>query len=330
MAANLATSTDGRTAMMLYVGETPWHCLGQRLDNPATAEEAITAAGLDYEVLLTPLATVDGLDVPQRKAVIRYDNQSVLGVVGNSYVPIQNRQAFGFLDAIVGEGKLRYHTAGALGKGERIWMLAKLPDNIRVKNSDDTVDKFLLLSNAHDGSAALRVLFTPVRVVCQNTLSMALRQGAGQGVSVWHEGNLAAKLQQAQEVLGFAHRFYDDAAARIDRMASHYPSQEQLKYFFEALYPNPEEERNNTRAKNVREELHQLFETGIGHDDPAIKGTTWTALNAVTEYIDHHRSSRGKDDTTKVSQRLNSIWFGSGANIKAKAWDLAVQMAASN
>jgi phage/plasmid-like protein (TIGR03299 family) len=329
MAANLASGPDGRTAMM-YTGEVPWHRLGQRLDNPATAEEAITAAGLDYEVQLTPLTTVDGLDVPQRKAVVRYDNQTVLGTVGNNYVPVQNRQAFGFLDAVVGEGQLRYHTAGAIGKGEKIWLLAKLPDDIRVKNSDDLVHKFLLLFNAHDGSAALRVLFTPVRVVCQNTLSLALRQRENQGVSIRHEGNLAAKLKQAQDVLGFAHRFYDDAAARIDRMASHYPSQEQLKQYFEALYPNPEEDKNSTRAKNVREELHRLFETGIGHDDPAIKGTSWTALNAVTEYIDHHRSTRGKDDTTKASQRLNSIWFGSGAILKAKAWDLAIQMTSSN
>jgi phage/plasmid-like protein (TIGR03299 family) len=315
---------------MMYVGETPWHRLGQRLDNPATAEEAITAAGLDYEVLLTPLATVDGLDVPQRKAVIRYDNQTILGVVGNSYVPIQNRQAFGFLDAIVGEGKLLYHTAGALGKGERIWMLAKLPDQIRVKNTDDLVDKFLLLSNSHDGSAALRVLFTPVRVVCQNTLSVALRQGIGQGVSIWHEGDLTAKLRQAQQVLGFAHRFYDDAQAKIDQLASHYPNQEQLKQFFENLYPDPEEGKDNTRAKNVREELHRLFEEGIGHDQPAIKGTTWMALNAVTEYVDHHRSTRGKDDIGRMSRRLNSIWFGSGAHLKAEAWNLAVGMATSN
>lgn len=328
MAHNLAT-TNGKTAMMYY-GESPWHNLGQRLESPATADEAITAAGLDYEVQLTSLSTVDGIDVPMRKAVVRYDTQQVLGTVGNNYACVQNRQAFGFLDACVGEGKLRYHTAGALGKGEKIWLLAKLPDQIRVKNSNDIVDKFLLLSNAHDGSAALRVLFTPVRVVCQNTLSSALRQGENQGVSIRHEGNLAAKLQQAQEVLGFAHRFYDDAAAQIDRLASHYPSTEQLKQFFLALYPDPEDEKSNSRAKNIRDELHRLFEEGIGHDDPSIKGTMWTALNSVTEYCDHHRCGRGTHDSDRASRRLNSIWFGSGANLKARAWDLAVQMAGTN
>jgi phage/plasmid-like protein (TIGR03299 family) len=328
MPHNLATK-DGKTSMVYY-GEPPWHRLGQCLDNPATAEEAIVSAGLDYEVQLTALATVDGLDVPQGKAVVRYDTQDVLGVVGNNFVPVQNRQAFGFLDAIVGEGKLRYHTAGALGKGEKIWLLAKLPDQIRVKNSGDVVDKFLLLANAHDGSAALRVLFTPVRVVCQNTLSMALRQAEHQGVSIRHEGDLAAKLKQAQEVLGFAHRFYDDAQAKIDMLASHYPTPVHLKQYFESLYPDPEEPKSNARAKNIREELHRLFETGIGHDDPGIKGTSWTAFNAVTEYVDHHRSSHGKYDSNRLSRRLDSLWFGSGARLKQKAWDLALQMATSN
>jgi phage/plasmid-like protein (TIGR03299 family) len=327
MAHNLATK-DGKTSMMYY-GETPWHGLGQRLDNPATAEEAILAAGLDYVVQLTPLATFDGLDVPFRKAVVRYDTQDVLGVVGNGFVPVQNRQAFSLLDAVVGEGGLRYHTVGALGKGEKIWLLAKLPDHIRVKNSNDIVDKFLLLSNAHDGSAALRVLFTPVRVVCQNTLSMALRQGEHQGVSIRHEGDLAAKLKQAQEVLGFAHRFFDDAQAKIDMLASHYPTPVQLKHYFESLYPYPEEAKNNSRAKNVREELHRLFEAGIGHDDPTIKGTSWTALNAVTEYVDHIRSVRGTDNPSRASRRLDSIWWGSGARLKQKAFNLALQMTAN-
>jgi phage/plasmid-like protein (TIGR03299 family) len=329
MPHELATTADGKTAMM-YVGQEPWHRLGTRLDTPATAEEAIVAAGLSYDVQLTPLATTDGLDVPLRKAVVRYDTQDVLGVVGNDYVPVQNREAFGFLDAVVAEGGLRYHTAGALGRGERVWMLAKLPDQIRVKNSDDLVDKFLLLSNAHNGTAALRVFFTPVRVVCANTLAVAHQRSAGQGISIRHEGNLAAKIQEAQKVLGLAQRFYDDAQAKIDRLASHYPTPEQLKQFFAVLYPDPEEGKDNARAKKAREELHRLFEGGIGHDMPAIRGTTWAALNAATEYVDHHRPGRGKNDSDRASRRLDSIWFGNGAQLKAAAWDLAVSMATSN
>jgi phage/plasmid-like protein (TIGR03299 family) len=147
-----------------------------------------------------------------------------------------------------------FGTAGALGKGEKIWLLAKLPDQIRVKNSDDLVDKFLLLSNAHDGSAALRAFFTPIRVVCQNALSMAESGGRGQGISITHKGNLSGKIREAQQVLGLAQKFYDAAEAKIDMLANHYPTKEQLKHFFEALDSDPEEEKSNTRAKNVRED----------------------------------------------------------------------------
>src|SRR5581483_4472215 len=236
MAHNL-TTTNGKTAMM-YVGEVPWHRLGTKLDQPATAGEAIEAAGLNYLVELKPLKTNEGHDISTRKATVRSDTNAVLGVVGNGYVPVQNLQAFGFLDAIVADGGLRYHTAGALGKGEKIWMLAKLPGHIQVKNSADIVDKFLLLSNAHDGSAALRVYFTPIRVVCQNTLALAERRSQGQGVSILHKGDLEAKIKEAQQVLGFATQFYDDAAERINQLASYYPTQAQVSAYFQEIYPD--------------------------------------------------------------------------------------------
>lgn len=301
MSHNLA-ATNGRTAM-IYFGEVPWHQLGAKLDKPATAEEAIVAAGLNYDVKLTAIQTDSGTPVTNRKAVVRTDTNDVLGIVGAGYVPVQNTQSFGFLDAIVAAGGLRYHTAGALGKGERIWLLAKLPDQIRVKNSGDLVDKFLLLSNAHDGTAALRVYFTPIRVVCQNTLNMAEARSQGQGVSILHRGDLSAKIKEAQEVLGFAHRFYDDAEARINMLASAYPSQAQLASYFKALYPDP---------------------------DDAIKGTTWAAFNAVTEFVDHLRPSRGEVTGSKAGKRLRSIWFGNGANLKKRAWNLALEMAGAN
>lgn len=279
---------------------------------------------------LTPLATADGLPVPQRRAVVRADTRAALGVVSDRYVPVQNRQAFGFLDAVAAEGGLRYHTAGALGWGERIWLLAKLPDQIRVRNSEDLVDKFLLLSNAHDGSAALRVFFTPVRVVCANTLSLAHRRGAGEGVSIMHKGDLEAKIRQAQQVLGLARRFFDAAAAVIDRLAGYSPSAAQLGAYFRELYPDPEEGKDNARAVKVRGELQRLFEEGSGHDQPGVKGTAWAAYNAVTEYTDHFRTARGRDDASRASRRLGSIWFGSGAQLKARAWDLALEMATGN
>ncbi len=324
MAHNLAT-TNGKTAMM-YTGEVPWHKLGTKLDQPATAREAIEAAGLNYRVDLKSLNTEDGTAVSQRKGVVRSDTGKVLGVVGNSYVPVQNYQAFGFLDAVVAEGGLRYHTAGALGNGERVWMLAKLPSQIRVKNSDDVVDKFLLLSNTHDGSTALRVYFTPIRVVCQNTLNMAEGRSVGQGIAIMHKGDLHTKIREAQRVLGLAERFYDDAEGMIETLAHHTPNPEQLRSYFEALYPDPTD-ADNARAKKVRENLAQIFETGIGLDIPEIKGTSWAAYNAVTEWVDHYRPARCANPLDRASRRLHSSWFGTGAKLKAKAWNLALDMA---
>lgn len=325
MPADLAIAPNGQAAMM-YTGPTPWHRLGKRLDGPATAAEAITAAGLDYTVELQSLKTEADLRVPRRKAVVRTDTRAVLGVVSKGYTPIQNRQCFNFLDSLVADNGIRYHTAGSLGKGERIWLLARLPSHIRVRGSDDEVQKFLLLNNSHDGSSALRCLFTGIRVVCANTLNAALREGAGEGIAIRHRGNLAAKVREARDALGLAQRFFDDLEGRIDRLAMHTPTQAQLAGYFKVLFPDFEE-RRATRAENVRSRLTELFESGLGQDIPQIRHTSWAAFNAVSEYVDHHKPTRGRDDADRGSKRLESSLFGTGANLKAKAFELALKMA---
>ena len=172
MSHNL-NQANGKAAMM-YVGEVPWHGLGTKLDKPATAAEAIEAAGLNFTVEKWPMRTQRGsLPVNNHFATVRTDTKEVLGVVGSRYEPIQNKDAFTAFDSLVGEGEAIYHTAGALGKGERIWILAKMPDYIRI-NGNDIVEKFLLLTNTHDGTSVVRVKLTPIRVVCENTLSIAL------------------------------------------------------------------------------------------------------------------------------------------------------------
>ncbi|MGC4004062.1 MAG: DUF932 domain-containing protein [Pirellulales bacterium] len=324
MPHDLAT-TNGRSAMMFY-GTKPWHGLGTELDAPATAAEAISAAGLDYEVSLASLTTSDGTPVPHRKAVLRNDANTVLGVVGNTYQPIQNAEAFGFLDNVVGKNSLEYHTAGALGRGERIWMLAKLPGYIRVKNSDDITEKFLLLSNAHDGSAALRVFYTPIRVVCSNTLSLAHRKGLSQGLSIRHTGDLDEKIEEAREVLGIAYRYFECFAEQAEQLASYHPTPDQLKSYFEMIYPHRDGDETR-RTNNIHDELTRLFEEGQGQDIPQIRKSMWAALNAVTEYIDHQRPTRGQTPLVRANRRLESQWFGSGAKLKARAWETALNIA---
>ena len=326
--AHALAETNGKVAMM-YTGETPWHRLGTKLDEPATAREAITAAGLNYRVALKELVTKEDLPVPQRKAVVRNDTNQVLGVVGNGYVPIQNVECFSFLDAVVSEGEVRYHTAGALGKGERVWMLAKLPGHIRINGTEDITDKYLLLSNSHNGKSALRVFFTPIRVVCANTLSIATSGGRGQGISILHKGDLGAKVREAQKVLGLAARFYDDVQVKADYLARRYPTQHQLSQYFKQLFPDPDV-GNKTRARNTRRRLHELFENGRGQDICGIRHTSWAAYNAVTEFVDHHRSTRARTQGERDSRRLLSQWFGSGARLNAQAWNMALEMTGNN
>jgi phage/plasmid-like protein (TIGR03299 family) len=334
----LEMTGEGQARMFYIVGQEPWHGLGTKLERPATAAEAIVAAKLDYEVVKMPLATsgdeLGGLDVPNAFATVRRDTREVLGCVGAQWKPIQNREAFGFMDAVAAENQIEYHTAGSLGKGERIWILAKLPGVIPVGQSDDTVEKYLLLSNSHDGNSSLRVLWTPQRVVCRNTLAVALARGEQNGISIRHSGDLASKVREAQRVLGLAERFYDALPEVIGGLAAHKPSVAQVQSYFKALYPDPENPAESPRAAKfageTRDMLEDLFGSGAGHDMPGIKGSTWAAYNAVTEYIDHHRNNRsGSTVTSQVGQsrRVESMWFGEGAAIKRSAWALACDMA---
>lgn len=155
-------------ASMMYVGNAPWHGLGTKLNQPATSAEAICAAKLDWQVVKRPIYAVgDGclFPIPDKEAILRKGEPGqpdgpVFGVVSTQYTPLQNTEAFEFFDSIVEGKQAIYHTAGALGKGERIWILAKLPSSIRVIG-DDITDKYLLLSNSHDASSAIQVKFTP-------------------------------------------------------------------------------------------------------------------------------------------------------------------------
>ncbi len=320
-------TANGRNTTQPTPAPARWGRLGTQLDAPMTAAEAMTAAGLDFEVRLAPIHTATGTPIPGKKAVLRLDNHHVLGIVSNGYSPIQNRQCFSFMDSLVTEGAVRYETVGCLDGGARVWLLARLPAHIRVKGSDDEIRKYLLLANSHDGSSALRCLFTSIRVCCANTLNAALRQGAGEGIAIRHRGDLAAKVREARQVLGLAQAYFDDLAGQIERAASFYPTHAQLDAYFKAIYPDPED-RHAARAQNVRTELTRLFEEGAGADIPQVRHTLWAGYNAVSEWIDHHRPTRGRDDADRAENRLASSLFGTGARLKARAFDLAHDMAA--
>lgn len=315
-------------ASIMYVGQTPWHGLGQRLAKPATAAEAISAARLDYEVVKREVYCANGCGefnaIKGKFATVRTDTDEALGVVGSGYAPIQNREAFGFMDALSGDGRVEYHTAGALRKGEVVWMLAKLPGVIRVRGTEDVTEKYLCLTNSHDGTATLKVWWTPVRVVCQNTLRAAMRN-MDEAVSIRHSGDVAAKVGEAQRVLGLAVHYYDDLEGIINKLAGVQMNRAMLTKYVEEVFPAKAGKEVPAQTRTAREAVI------AGMDAPTnrlegIAGTAWAAYNALTEYVDHRLPIRARGADEKEA-RLTSIWFGHGARLKAKAWSAAIALA---
>ena len=312
--------TNGK-ASMFYVKETPWHNLGTKLDVLATSAEAIETAQLDYTVIKMPVYAMTKagayVHVPRNFATVRTDTNTPLGVVGSRYSVIQNKDAFKFFDSLVGEGAAIYETAGVLGDGERIWILAKLPGHIKV-GKRDIVNKYLLLTNSHDGTSIVRAKLTPIRVVCENTLSMALR-GSEQEVRIRHTANAVEMLEKAHELLGLTNQLFVQVEDIFNRMSLVNFSGEQVLDYVKTLIPDNEDAENHTRTEKVRNEILSLHESGQGAD--MSRGTLWGIYNAVTEFTDHVYATSAANQNKK----LESIWFGAHARLKNQAFDLALE-----
>jgi phage/plasmid-like protein (TIGR03299 family) len=327
---------DGEAAMM-YVGEVPWHGLGTRLEvAPKTAAEAMKAARLDWEVGLKRVYAWEGehfYEIPDRKAVVRLDHWGEeecqpFSLVGNDYHVLQNRESFSFFDPIVETGKVTYHTAGALGRGERIWILAMVNDPISIKGVEK-IEKYLLLSNGHDGRTSLQVRFTPIRVVCQNTLSAALASG-GDLFKSYHDSQMHRKLEDAQQVVKRIIGYYDDLGQKFNAFANKQMTTELTAQYVRAVFPEPKRKRGESdrrfemavqRNNQHRNESVRLFEHGRGNQANQVKGTLWAAYNGVTELVDHHWGYENR------AQRLSWLWFGEGERIKVRAFEEAAKLA---
>jgi phage/plasmid-like protein (TIGR03299 family) len=311
---------------MMYVGERPWHGLGTELKEAATAEQAIVAAGLDWEVEKRRVFLPGNVEATGFKAVVRQDTGDILNILRNDFTPVQNRVAFNFFDEIVGGGQAIYHTAGALGKGQRVWILAKLPGDIIIEKGDgkDSIEKFLLLANGHDGSLALRMMFTPVRVVCQNTLSTALGQGGANGVYLRHSENIEGRAAEARRTLGIALKCYDDFGAKANQLADiKIASKIKLYDYIDECLPQRKGEKPEKQIER-RNNVFNLFEGAATNNVGRVGGTWWAAYNSVTEFVDFGGGEERKEIT---SARLNSNWLGEGASAKRRALDLALEAA---
>ena len=310
-------------ASVAYTEEPPWHGLGQKHDGPMTREVLARDAGLGFEVekrqvRIGPAA----IPIPNWWAVTRTDKpaaESVLGVVKGRYVAIQNAELFDVVDRIVGESLAVYHTGGVLQNGRRVWILAKLPGTIRVTPAD-RVEQYLAITNAHDGDEAARIFFTPIRVVCQNTLNIAVRT-AGMKACVWHTGNTAWQFSNAAEILGIATEAFRKTGGCYSMMQGFDLTVAGATDYFEDVLPtDPQQARYRSRA-NVRAKLLGLFETGRGNQLDGTRGTLWAAYNAVTEYVDHVKFA-GRDN----ARRLSYSWFGGGAKLRQRAFASAKKM----
>lgn len=323
---------------MFYYGETPWHGLGTPVEKALTAQEAIVAAGLDWIVDVIPVYhdwKGVKVEIENRVATRRATDGRVLGMFqSDRYTPVQNKEAFGFFDSVVGTGDAKYHTAGSLNDGKKIWMLAKLNGTGPISIKGDEVDKYLLLMNGHDGSLALKMFFTPVRVVCMNTL-MAAEAGARRVETFYarHMGNITGKMEQAREILGMTIKFFDKFTEQATKMATLQLPAPQLPKLLAAAFGTtgairPENVVNlsdigSERRVNEMEKVQALFEgSGKGLDNPGIKGTKWAAYNAVVEFVDYAKQVRGDNPD---DNRLYSVWLGGGQRIKTKAWDYLVK-----
>jgi len=313
---------------MFAARQVAWHGLGKLVKEELTAKDAIIAGGLDWKCEEQPLFLsgqneVDGIKVvgpsaPNHKAIVRTTDRSILGVVGKGYHIIQNSDCFDFMDDVVGSGQAIYHTAGSLRNGRIIFMTVKLPDDAKV--GDDKIEKYILLSTSHDGSKSLQVRWTPVRVVCMNTLGAALRTGADSMMTVRHTKNYQTKVGQVREVLQLTDHYYKVMEEEYNRLLDEQFSTSQMQTLTEQLITS--EGEASTKTKNNRNKVLELFHTGRGQ--AAVANTRWAAYNAVTEYVDHYATTRKVGDTTAGEARMNSVIFGAGAGskLKQKAFNL--------
>lgn len=312
---------------MFCVGKA-WHNSGIRVESELTSAEAIRAAGLDYNVAKLPaMVNIQGryVNIPDTFSIVREDSGAVFkGTVGNSYKVIQNVRAFDFFDEVVGQKQAIYHSAGALGLGEKIWMLAKLPQTTILFNGFDVSEHYLLLTNTHDGSGAVKMYWTAIRVVCQNTLNISLKDRKN-GILLRHSGDINAKIRQAKEALGFALKYSGEFNAQVRAFSLKQLSTSQREEYFKQVLnvDDSAEGKQKARQENIVRELEHVAETGKGTDIEGVKGSLWGAYNAVTEYVDHVKAVRGGDEN-----KTESILFGNGARIKEAAYTVAVGLLA--
>lgn len=316
MAHNLNFNEQTGKHSFFSVKEKAWHGLGQIVQDYPTSIEAIKFAGLDYEVKKQKLYTQRNeyenpqIVVPDYYATLRTDTNQVLGVVGKDYEVIQNIDAFSFFDAIVEGDGIQYETAGALGKGERIFITAKLPDYIKV-GSDDLIEQYLFLTTSHDGFGSITAAFTPIRIVCNNTLNAALRNHSN-ALKIRHTANAKERLEEAHKLMGITNQISSELEGIFNQWAKIRITDPEVKKLIQmALVPNKEvlqniqagkEDELSTCFKNMTDTAFEYAMTNDSQQLETTKGSLFGAYNAVTGYFQNVRTY--KNDEAKLKSLL--------------------------
>lgn len=284
MAANVET--------MFYTRQKPWHGLGTMVMEAPDSKAALQLAGLDWKVVQKPLVTDDGIPVSGFKANVRDTDDHILGVVTDRYKVVQNRDAFAFTDDLLGEG-ITYETAGSLQNGRRIWVLAKLPQHYII--SGDEIAPYLVFTNSHDGTGAIKAAMTPVRVVCNNTLNLALST-AKRSWSTNHVGDIQGKLQDAKATLLYADLYMAELGKAIDAMNRQKLSDRKVYEYIDALFPLMDD-ASDTQKKNIlrmKEDLKARY-----YDAPDLQHVGKNAyrfVNAVSDFATHAKPLRERSN----------------------------------
>lgn len=314
---------------MAYYGDVPWHGLGTRVPKWVTAEKMIRAAGIDWYVELRPARGAKQINSKReysRYEVVRVPRPSteeaevLLGVVSRRYQPLQNVEAFEFFDPIVGEKKAYFETAGALGEGERIWVMAKMPEAMQIVPGDECL-KYLLLSNTHTGEGSVTVKFTSVRVVCQNTLIMAMEDGQ-KAYRVRHSKKMQFRLGELADFLAITQEVFLNAEECFRRLAKIQMIDDRLEHYFEAVFPRSEAQKKTENEPPRWGFLREIFEGRPDLQITGVRGTLWGAYNAVTRFEDYKQPQQDE----LQDQRLERTWFGGGAEIKLRALTKAKEL----
>jgi len=281
----------------------PWHSLGTPVPDALTSDDALTAAGLDWEVKMgeSLLRTPEGLLVPTGNMVTyRSDTNAPLGIVSEKYVALQNKDAFAFTDALLeNDSDVRYDTAGALEGGKRIWLLAKMP-NFDILG--DEVESYLCFTTSHDGSSSVRVVATDVRVCCNNTLTFALAN-AKRSWSCVHRGTLTERLEEAKHTLFMAKKYNEELKKDAERLSKIKISPKVMQDYLNYMFEIKEDDDNITkrRAKNMII-LRNNFMNAYNEDDlNNHRGSAWALVNAASDFISHYKPLRkSKNHQEKV------------------------------